>query len=78
MIKLKVLEKEHMERIVEERNKMLDVLRTPFMLNTQMQMDYFNNTISNRESKTRYFAGYNDNDFVLMGGIENIIWENKL
>jgi len=79
MIELKVLESEHMPKIILERNKILETLRTPYLLNANMQDAYFRSVICNRDSKTRYYAGYNDKeDFVLMGGLENIIWENGI
>jgi len=83
---LKALELVHMAKIVEERNKIPETLRTPFKLNSKMQEEYFINVICNRDSKTRYFAIYNDcgdlqpekecMHFIGMGGIENIEWEN--
>jgi len=87
---LKVLEYKHMAKIIEERNKVMETLRTSMYLNNDMQKEYYLNTICNRDSKTRYFALYEkvnvfNNEksisqvkdvFIGMGGIETIEWEN--
>ena len=36
-IRLEVLERHHMPVIIKERNKILEVLRTPFLINESMQ-----------------------------------------
>ena len=77
-LRLEVLERHHMETIIIERNKVLEVLRTPYRINGDMQETYFIDTICNRNSTTRYWAVYDDDKFVAMGGVENIIWENGL
>ena len=78
MIKLKVLTEEHMPIIVHERNQIMETLRTPFMLNDEMQKEWFKKEICNRDSKTRYWAIYDSASFCGYGGIENIQWENRL
>ena len=60
---LKVLQFEHMKKIVEERNKVMETLRTSYMLNDSMQEEYYINTICNRDSHTRYFAIYENNNY---------------
>lgn len=74
---LRVLEKIEMDKIAVERNKVLETLRTPYMLNKQMQLDYYDKVLSDRKSDTRYFALFHRNVMVGYGGIENIIWENR-
>lgn len=77
MIKLRPIEKSDLRLIIEERNKVLETLRTPYMLNMEMQEDYFNKTICNRDSKTRYYIFENRGESLGYGGIENIEWENR-
>lgn len=75
---LKPLCREQMSKIIEERNKVLETLRTPLMLNEDMQYQYFDTVICNRNSTTRYFALYVKDEFVGYGGIENIQFENRI
>lgn len=78
VLTIRPLEKEYMPKIIEERHKVMETLRTPYMLNSRMQNDYYENVLSNRESHTRYWAFYNQLDqFIGMGGVENISWENS-
>jgi len=58
------------------RNKNLKSLRTPFLLTSQMQLDFWE-TINDRRSSHRYFALKNS-ELVGMGGITNIQWENSI
>lgn len=76
MIELRALTLSDMETIRGWRSKSLETLRTPYLLTADMQADYYHKTISNRDSRTRYFAIYNNNLLVGYGGIENIEWEN--
>ena len=55
-MKLKVLSSEDMETVREWRSEVPETLRTPYELTYEMQQDYYQNVISNRESKTRYWG----------------------
>ena len=57
---LKPLEYENMNKIILERNKVMETLRTSFMINIDMQKEYFLNTICNRGSNTFYWAVYDE------------------
>jgi len=83
---LKPLSKEDIEKVREWRHENMFSLRTPFFLTKEMQQDYYEKVICNRESKTRYW-GVHDSliettekscplIFIGYGGIENIHWEN--
>jgi GNAT superfamily N-acetyltransferase len=41
-----------------------------------MQDEFYDNVINNRDSKPRYYALIHDKDFIGMGGLTNIEWEN--
>jgi len=41
-----------------------------------MQDEFFDNVINNRDSKHRYFAIIDNNEFIGMCGLTNIEWEN--
>ena len=75
---LKPLEYQHMSKIIEERNKIMETLRTSRMLNAEMQKEYFLETICNRNSNTFYWAVYKENKFIAYGGIENIETINSI
>jgi RimJ/RimL family protein N-acetyltransferase len=78
MLSLKPLSKDHIEIIREWRHGVPETLRTPYFLTKEMQEDYYNEIICNRDSKTRYFEFWDDNKFIGYGGIENIQWENRI
>lgn len=79
-IYLDVLKKEDMKYILEERNKTIGVLRTPFMLTLEQQMEFYNNICCNRNSKSRYFAVRKKHfqEIIGMVGLENIEFENGI
>jgi len=95
-MKLDVLDLQQLQEVRKWRNAEPQFLRTSYMLTEEMQEDFFNNVISDRDSKHRYFAIVNPaiepqieqsvrkygkgyvlpEDFIGMGGLTNIEWEN--
>ena len=88
---LRSLSREDMPIILEWRNHkdVLPTLRTPFPLNIDQQMEWYDKEICNRDSRTRFF-GFEDEyiehnaiesvpryGLIGYGGIENIQWENR-
>lgn len=54
-------------------------LRTPYMLTEDMQKDFYNRVICNRDAHHRYWSVRdNDERFVAMVGLTDIQWENGL
>lgn len=88
MIELRALSKADMEQVRIWRNEMPEGLRTPFDLTREMQEDYYRDVICNRESHTRYWGIWSNEEaastyppssgFIGYGGIENIQWESRL
>lgn len=83
---LRPIEKDDLQKIVDERLKIPETLRTGIMLNYDMQLDYYNKVLCDRDSKTRYFAieeecwesgGSIKSAFIGYGGLENISLENR-
>jgi hypothetical protein len=88
-MKLDALKKKDLEKVRVWRNQFPQSLRTPYLLTKEMQEEYYNNVICNRNSNTRYFGIYLETDcqtlenfqdkqeykFLGYGGIENIIQE---
>lgn len=62
-MKLSPLKKEHMPKILEEREKILETLRTPYLITKEMQFDWYEKEICNRDSKTRYFSIMEEEDY---------------
>ena len=77
-MKLEPLELIDMHRIVLERNKVQETLRTPIKLNTVQQLKWFEDVVCDRRSDTRYNKIVIDKDTIGYGGIENIQWDNRL
>jgi RimJ/RimL family protein N-acetyltransferase len=78
VLRLDALTKEACEIIRQERNNDISGLRTSFFLTREMQEDFYNNVVCNRNSNHRYFAIKMKNELIGMGGITNIEWENGL
>lgn len=89
-MKLETLTREQVQQVRKWRNAEPQFLRTPYMITEKMQDEFFDNVINDRDSKHRYFAimeskqtGYTKGDdleyrdqFIGMGGLTNIEWEN--
>lgn len=58
---LNCLKKEHCEIVRIWRNENIETLRTSFFLTKEMQEDFYNNIICNRNSNHRYFGIYEYN-----------------
>jgi len=66
------------------RNNCLETLRTPFMLTKEMQKEYANQVLTNRNLNCKWWGLYDDELTIFeyisgigIGGIENISWENR-
>lgn len=84
-IYLDTIEAEHLEKIRKWRNENTKkgILRTPFKLTHDMQLDFFKNVINNRSANSRYFGIFlkaPNNIRTLVGycGIDKIEWENGI
>jgi RimJ/RimL family protein N-acetyltransferase len=87
---LKVLSYPDAEQVRIWRNENLSMNRTPFLLTEQQQAQFYHNVICDRNSNFRAWGiwadstkniGYGDfvsGNFIGMGEISNIIWENRL
>ena len=77
--------------VVKWRNEDISGLRTPYFLGEEMQIDFYNKVICNRESPHKYIAIREEEDKVLlpvngttkdniligMGGLTDIDWINR-
>lgn len=75
-MKLTTLTKEQVQQAREWRNAEPQFLRTPHLITEQMQSEFFDRVINDRDSKHRYFAVISYGHFIGMGGLTNIEWEN--
>lgn len=60
------------------RNANLSPWRTPYPLTEEMQGDFYEQVVCNRNSNHRYWSIYSGDMFVGFGGMTNIQWENGL
>ena len=85
-MELRVLSRENCEQVRLWRNQDLSSLRTPFLLPREMQADFYRDRVSNRDSTDRFWGIWNMPDagkrpvadFIGMGGITHIQWENSI
>lgn len=77
-MELKSLSMFDMGKIRWWRNGQMEMLRTSFPLTQEMQEDFYENVICNRNSNSRFWGLWNKEKFLGMCGIENIQWENRL
>lgn len=75
-MKLTAPTREDVEQVRRWRNEYSQSLRTQFLLTEEMQQDFYENVICNRDSKHRYFSVVDRDILVGFGGITNIQWEN--
>ena len=73
---LDVLTRQQCQDVRKWRNDELQFLRTPYRLTEEMQDDFYESVVCNRDSKHRYYALKENGVFVGMGGLTNIEWEN--
>ena len=90
-MRLDILSYKELLESTKWRNAHLETLRTPIMLNSIMQNDFYENVICNRKSEHRYWAlketgkelkkksslTWDDEILVGVGGLTNISWENR-
>lgn len=88
---LDTLTLEDVELVRQWRNQDLKVLRTPYMLTKEMQREFYDMQVCNRNANSRWWAikeshtgtSVEDKDLISgyiligMGGLENIVWENR-
>lgn len=72
---LDALTREDCERVRQWRNADPSCLRTPFLLTQEMQADFYERIVCDRNSPDRYWA-VRRHDFVAMAGLTGIEWEN--
>lgn len=78
-MKLVVPTKGDCEQVRIWRNEWLESTRTPYMLTKEMQEDFYNNVICNRNSTTKYWVVFDDSDDLLGAtGLVPIQWENRI
>lgn len=79
-MELRELTREDCEYVRQWRNESLVSLRTPYRLTREMQSDFYDNVICNRDSPHKYWGicpGIQE--YICgMGGITNIQWENSI
>ena len=76
---LKELTREDCEHAREWRNQCLETLRTPYALTEEMQSEFYDNVICDRNSPHRYWGVHDKNDVLIgLGGITYIQWENSI
>jgi RimJ/RimL family protein N-acetyltransferase len=80
-MKLDVLSLKDCQKARIWRNNVIETLRTSHFLTEEMQNNFYNNVVCDRNSKNRFFALRNDTSewsFIGMVGIVNIEWENRI
>ncbi len=75
---LETLNLQDLEMVRKWRNELKGILRTSFLINEEMQKDFYYKNLSNRISNVRYFKLIKDSLFAGMVGITDIEWENRL
>lgn len=65
-------------QIMNERNEIMETLRTGYPLNYDMQREYYKNVLCNRESGTFYKIYFEEDKKIAFGGIEFVQWCNRL
>ncbi len=89
---LKELSREDCEQVRKWRNECLETLRTPYMLTKEIQSDFYDNVVCNRNSCHRYWGLHENQEgietkvaifcgtksLVGAGGITNIEYENSI
>ena len=76
-MELKCLSMFDMGKIRWWRSRQMQMLRTSFPLTQEMQEDFYENVICNRNSNSRFWGLWNKDKIIGMCGIENIQWENR-
>jgi RimJ/RimL family protein N-acetyltransferase len=69
---------EDIDTVRHWRNLSLSSYRTPYPLNEDMQKEFYQNVICNRDKNSRWWSVYLNETFIGLIGVENIEWENSL
>lgn len=77
MLTLKPLSLADCEQVRLWRNEDISFLRTSRMLTQEEQEDFYADLVCAQHSKCRYLGIHEGLDFVGMGGLVNISWENS-
>ena len=73
-----VLTKDDCKKVRSWRNMDISGLRTPYGLTDEMQDQFYENVICNRDSRHRYWAAKDGAILVAMVGLTDIQWENGI
>lgn len=76
MLKLSPLTNEYCIEANKWRLEARETLRTPYMKTDEMQKRFFEDVVCDPRSNHRYFAVMEGKQFIGMGGLCNIEWEN--
>lgn len=74
---LRALTQDDCEQIRIWRNNWPESTRTPFLLTKEMQQDFYQKELCNRQSRIRYWAVYDEEHFIGAIGLVPIEWENR-
>jgi len=77
-MELKAPTREEVEQVRLWRNETLEAFRTPYPLTKEMQEDFFDNVICNRNHNSRWWSVYKGDAFLGLAGLTDIEWENGL
>lgn len=77
-MKLEPLTLNRCEQVRQWRNQDLSPWRTPYLLTDKIQEYFYESIVCNRDAPHRYWALTDNDNFVAMGGITNIQWENSI
>jgi len=79
-LRLEAPTQDQMEIVRNGRNLKRFGLRTPFLLTSEMQRDFYKSVCCDRNAPHRFFSvlkGYCTSDFIGIGGLTPISWENR-
>ena len=76
-MEFKTLTRADCEQVRLWRNDCLYALRTPYGLTEEMQAKFYDDVVSNRNARARFWGIYVQDRFIGMCGLENIEWENS-
>jgi RimJ/RimL family protein N-acetyltransferase len=76
---LTILTRKNCELVRQWRNQDISIYRTPFLITEEMQLDFYENVICNRNSNHRYWAVMSGTPEVFLGmvGLTDISLENR-
>jgi len=77
-MQLRVPDKKVVEWVRRWRNEDISCMRTPYQIAEEMQQNFYQDVICNRDSRHRYWAVWEGDDCIAFGGLTNIQWENRI